>query len=202
MRRELTVLMAAMVTVCGLAGCGGKTPAASTAAPAETAAAAKGADSDWYMEALTDAALKEKYPFHCFADVNGDGVPVLFMSSTEDSFIGDEDRACMIIYDSGSPKIVKEIGGNGGERFYCDPEEHTVTWFSRMSGEGHFEVYRAADGKLELLTKADSYGPHHYPEKDSADHLFFQDGKEISEKDSDALWEKYTSESNEISYTE
>lgn len=40
-----------------------------------------------------------------------------------------------------------------------------------------------------------------YPEKDSDDHLFFQDGKEISEKDSDALWEKYTRESNEISYT-
>ena len=69
MRRELTVLMAAMITVCGLAGCGGKTPAASAAAPAETTAAAKGADSDWYMEALTDAALKEKYPYHCFADV-------------------------------------------------------------------------------------------------------------------------------------
>ena len=62
MRRELTVLMAAMITVCGLAGCGGKTPAASAAAPAETTAAAKGADSDWYMEALTDAALQEKYP--------------------------------------------------------------------------------------------------------------------------------------------
>ena len=27
MKRELTVLMAAMVTVCGLAGCVGKTPA-------------------------------------------------------------------------------------------------------------------------------------------------------------------------------
>ena len=95
MKRELTVLMAALATVCGLAACGSSAPAASAAAPqaasAETSAAAKGADSDWYMEALTDAAMKEKYPFHCFADVNGDGVPVLFMSSTEDSFIGDED---------------------------------------------------------------------------------------------------------------
>ena len=107
----------------------------------------------------------------------------------------------MIIYDNGSPKIVKEIGGNAGERFYCSPEEHTVTWFSRMSGEGHFEVYRVADGSLETVTTADFYGPHHYPQKDSADKLCFQDGKEISEKDSDALWEKYTSESNEISYT-
>lgn len=200
MRRELTLLMAAMAAVCGLAGCSGKTPASSAAAPAETAAA-KGADSDWYMEALTDADLKEKYPYHCFADVNGDGVPVLFMSSTEDSFIGDEDRACMIIYDNGSPKIVKEIGGNAGERFYCSPEEHTVTWFSRMSGEGHFEVYRAAEGKLEKITAADTYGPHHYPQKDSAEELCFQDGKEISVQESDALWAKYTSESDEVTYT-
>ena len=201
MKRELTVLMAAMVTVCGLSGCGGKTPVLPQAASAETTVTAKGADSDWYMEALTDAALKEKYPFHCFADVNGDGVPVLFMSSTEDSFIGDEDRACMIVYDNGSPKIVKEIGGNGGERFYCSPEEHTVTWYSRLSGEGHFEVYRVSDGSLEIITTVDSYGPHHYPQKDSTEKLSFQDGKEISEKESDALWEKYTSESEQVTYT-
>ena len=201
MKRELTVLMAAMVTVCGLSGCGGRTPAVPQAASAETTVTAKGADSDWYMEALTDAALKEKYPFHCFADVNGDGVPVLFMSSTEDSFIGDEDRACMIVYDNGRPKIVKEIGGNGGERFYCSPEEHTVTWYSRLSGEGHFEVYRVADGSLEIITTVDSYGPHHYPQKDSTEKLSFQDGKEISEKESDILWEKYTSESEQVTYT-
>ena len=201
MKRELTVLMAAIVTVCGLSGCSGKTPAASQAASAETTVTAKGADNDWYMEALTDAALKEKYPFHCFADVNGDGVPVLFMSSTEDSFIGDEDRACMIVYDNGRPKIVKEIGGNGGERFYCSPEEHTVTWYSRLSGEGHFEVYRVADGSLEIITTVDSYGPHHYPQKDSTEKLSFQDGKEISEKESDILWEKYTSESEQVTYT-
>ena len=132
MRRKLTVLMAAMITVCGLAGCGGKTPAASAAAPAETTAAAKGADSDWYMEALNDETLAKDYPFHCFVDVNGDGVPVLFMSSTEDSFIGDEDRACMIIYDSGSPKIVKEIGGNGGERKVTDLGGGTSGEFSKQ----------------------------------------------------------------------
>ena len=201
MKRELTVLMAAMAAVCGLAGCGGKTPAASHAASSETTVTAKGADSDWYMEVLTDAALKEKYPFHCFADVNGDGVPVLFMSSTEDSFIGDEDRACMIVYDNGSPKTVKEIGGNGGEQFFCSPEEHTVTWFSRLSGEGHFEVYRVADGSLEIITTADYYGPHHYPQRDSDEKLFFRDGKEITEKESDALWEKYTSENDQVIYT-
>ena len=198
MRRKLIVLMAAMAVVCGLAGCGGKTPEASQA---ETAVTAKGADGDWYMEALTDAALKEKYPFHCFADVNGDGVPVLFMSSTEDSFIGDGNWACMIIEDNGSPKIVKEIGGKGGERFYCNPAEHTVTWFSRMSGEGHFEVYRVTDGSLEIITTSDYYSPHHYPQKDSAETLCFQDGKEISEKEADALWKKYTSESDQVTYS-
>lgn len=199
----MALIMTAAMAMGGLTGCGGKTPAApeTTAAAAAETTLAPGADSDWYMKALDDAAMKEQYPYHCFVDVNGNGVPVLFLSSTEKSFIGAEDKACMIVYDAGSPKTVKEIGKAGGEKFFCDTDAHTVTWYHRLSGESHIEVYQLKDGSLETITTADSYSPHHYPGKDNQEQLFFQDGKEVSEEENKALWEKYANEKDEISYT-
>ena len=209
----ITIVMTAAVT--GLSACGSKAPAETTAAqaPAQTTAAessaasaaaettsAKGADSDWYMKALNDASLREQYPYHAFVDVNGDGVPVLFLSSTEKAFIGGEDKACMMVYDNNQPKTVKEIGGAGGEKFYCSTEGHTITWYSRLSGEGHIEVYELKDGALNKITDAATYSPHHHPEKDNAEQLYLQDGKEITEEESNALWEKYAADADEISY--
>ena len=134
------LFMAAALTAGALTACGGGKPAETTSAAAETVAppaetteaetsAAAGADSDWYMKVLSDADLMKEYPYHSFVDVNGDGVPVLFLSSTEDAFIGAEDKACMIVCDAGSPKTLKEIGEAGGDRFYWNPEEHTITWY-------------------------------------------------------------------------
>ena len=209
---KLTVMITIVLTaaVTGLSACGSKAPAETTTAQAtaETSAAqataettsAKGADSDWYMKALNDASLMEQYPYHAFADVNGDGVPVLFLSSTEKAFIGGEDKACMMVYDNNQPKTLKEIGGAGGEKFYCSAEEHTITWYSRLSGEGHIEVYELKDGELNKITDAATYAPHHHPEKDNAEQLYLQDGKEITEEASDALWEKYAADADEISY--
>ena len=225
------LFMAAALTAGALTACGGGKPAETTAAaaaetttaeitaaettsaaaetvapPAETTeaetSAAAGADSDWYMKVLSDADLMKEYPYHSFVDVNGDGVPVLFLSTVEKSFIGGEDKACMIVYDAGSPKTVKEIGGAGGEKFICNTSEHTVTWFHRLSGEGHIEVFSLKDGELVPVTTVDSYGPHHYPEKDNAEQLFLQDGREISEEEHDALWAKYANEADEVTYTE
>ena len=225
------LFMAAALTAGALTACGGGKPAETTAAaaaetttaettaaettsaaaetvapPAETTeaetSAAAGADSDWYMKVLSDADLMKEYPYHSFVDVNGDGVPVLFLSTVEKSFIGAEDKACMIIYDAGSPKTVKEIGGAGGEKFICNTAEHTVTWYHRLSGESHIEVYSLKDGEPELITAADSYGPHHYPEKDNAEELYLRDGKEISKEELDALWDKYANEADEVTYTE
>lgn len=163
--------------------------------------AAADADSDWYTKVLDDESLRKEYPYCFLADVNGDGVPVLFLSSTEDAFIGAEDKACMIVCDAGSPKTLKEIGEAGGDRFYWNPEEHTITWFHRLSGESHIEVYALKDGELETITTADSYGPHHYPEKDNPDPLFFQDGEEISAGEIEALMDAYANDADEISYS-
>lgn len=194
------LFMAAALTAGALTACGGGKPAETTAAAASSAAA--GADSDWYMKVLSDADLMKEYPYHSFVDVNGDGVPVLFLSTVEKSFIGAEDKACMIVYDAGSPKTVKEIGGAGGEKFICNTAEHTVTWYHRLSGESHIEVYSLKGGEPELITAADSYGPHHYPEKDNAEELYLRDGKEISKEELDALWDKYANEADEVTYTE
>jgi hypothetical protein len=108
----------------------------------------------------------------------------------------------MIVYDAGSPKTVKEIGGAVGEKFICNTAEHTVTWYHRLSGESHIEVYSLKDGEPELITAADSYGPHHYPEKDNAEELYLRDGKEISKEELDALWDKYANEADEVTYAE
>ena len=97
--------------------------------------------------------------------------------------------------------LLKEIGEAGGDRFYWNPEEHTITWFHRLSGESHIEVYALKDGELETITTADSYGPHHYPEKDNPDPLFFQDGEEISAGEIEALMDAYANDADEISYS-
>ena len=60
-------------------------------------------------------------------DVNGDGVPVLFLSTTEEAFISGQDQACMVVFRDGKAEVVKEIGNAGGNKIYCDTGEHTVT---------------------------------------------------------------------------
>lgn len=161
---------------------------------------AEGADSDWYMAVLADGDLTARYPFHSFADVNGNGVPVLIISTTEASFIGAEDSARVYVYDHGEPRQVLEVGQSGGDKFYCNADEHTLTHYSRLSGEAHIEVYRVKDGALELVTKADTYQPHHSPEDDNAETVCYQDGEAISEEDCDALFERYAGDGDEIAY--
>jgi len=185
MKKTLMMLLVAMLAL-----------GAMTAALAE-AEMAEGADSDWYMQILSDEAVLAEYPYHAFVDVNGNGVPVLLISTTEDSFIGDEDRAVLYLYDQGAPKQVMEIGGQGGEVFYANFDEHTLTYYSRLSGEGHIEVYRVADGALELVTRADHYAPGHGPAGDNA--VCLQDDQEITQEACDALWAAYATD-NAITY--
>ena len=160
---------------------------------------AEGADSDWYMEILADEAMIAQYPYHAFVDINDNGVPVLLISTTQESFIGDEDKGIVYLYDQGAPKQVLEVGGEGGEIFYANLDEHTLTHFSRLSGEAHIEVYRAADGALELVTKVDTYQPHHSPDIDNEQVLCYQDGQEITEEAADALMGRYATD-NAITY--
>ena len=155
------------------------------------------AGSDWYMQALDTT----EYPYHAFIDVNGDGVPLLIVSTTQEAFIGDEDRAILYACAEDGPKQVMEIGGNGGEKFYCNAEEHTLTHYYRFSGEGHMEVYNVVGDELALVTRVDSYGPFHAPEAyDNQESVYLQDGETIDEATSAALWDLYANDADEVAY--
>ncbi len=160
---------------------------------------AEGADSDWYMNILADEAVIAEYPYHAFVDINDNGVPVLLISTTQESFIGAEDKGVVYLYSAGEPKEVLTVGGEGGEVFYANLDEHTLTHFSRLSGESHIAVYHAVDGALELVTKVDIYQPHHSPDIDNDQVLCYQDGQEITEEAADALMGLYATD-NAITY--
>ena len=151
------------------------------AALAEEPEMAEGADSDWYMDILADESVLAEYPYHAFLDVNGNGVPVLIISTTEDKFIGAEDKGIVYLYSEGAPKSVLEVGGGGGDVFYCNLDERTLALSSRISGEEHISVYRVNGDALELAIKADSYEAHHYPDQDSDVPVYLVDGEAVEE---------------------
>ena len=145
------------------------------------------------MDILADEAVIAEYPYHAFVDINGNGVPVLFMSTTEDKFVSMEDKAAIYLYDSGEPKKVLEDGGQAGDVFYAATEGKTLTHYYRLSGEEHIEVYKAENGALELVTKADSYQPNHGPAGDSEPHYY--PDEEITEESATELWGAYATDS-------
>lgn len=161
---------------------------------------AEGADSDWYMNVLADPELSEQFPYHAFVDVNGNGVPVLIVTTTESAFIGDEDHGRVYVYDAGEPKQVMEVGGGAGEKFFFNADEHTLTYYHRASGEEHIEVYALADNALTLVTKADRYAAGHGPEGGNPDGTFLQDGAAVTEAEYDALFAEYASDNQVVTY--
>ena len=163
-------------------------------------ALAEGADSDWYMAVLADEGILAEYPYHAFVDVNGDGVPALLISTTQDSFITGEDAGRVYVYADGEAKQAMEFGLGGGDIFYGSLDAHALTHFSRLSGEGHYEVYTLADGALTLTATADSYAPHHAPEADNAEQLYLMNGEAVTEAEFEAFTALYASEADAITY--
>ncbi len=205
LKRAVFVMVAGIMAVCGLVGCSGKKAAQKASEAASTIAVAavemaEGADSDWYMKALADKDLTSQYSYCKFIDVNKDGVPVLIMSTTDKAFIGDEDKACLMVYDANEPKVVKEIGGAGGESFYYDDNKNVLTYFSRLSGEGHLEVCEVKNGELNVVKKLDQYAPHHNPDEDNDKEIFRIDGKDVSEKEFNDTWQEYAKENFAVTY--
>ena len=212
MKKKILVMAAAAMMAFGIAACGQAASSDATAAkkPATTEAITETilentkdtADSDWYMQVLSDPTFLQKYSYYKFVDLNGDGVPLLFLSTTEKSFIGGEDYACLVAFVDGKPQVLKEIGGGGGESFYCDTENHLLTYFSRLSGEGHLEVYQLTDGKPNKIESLDNYGPMHDPESNGENKEIVRriNGKDVSEEEYTAAWDKYASEKNIITY--
>jgi|GEM_PF-1431502 len=161
---------------------------------------AEGADSDWYMEILDDPEIAGEFPYHCFADVNGDGVPVLIVSSTEEAFIGAEDHANVYLYRDGGAELVLSVGGAGGDKFFCNAGSHTLTHYSRLSGEEHIEVCEVKDGALTPIMKVDRYAPNHGPAENAEADTFFRDDAEISAEEGEALFAQYADDGEAVCY--
>lgn len=194
-------LLAGSLLVGCLAACGSKPAATAADNQAETATESV-AGSDWYQEILADQATKDRYPFYQFKDINGDDTPELFLSTTEEDFIGDDQKACLIAYVDGEAATLMEIGENAGEKFYVNEEDHTLTHFSRSSGEGHIEVFTLESGNLNPAGSADSYAQNHDPNVNNAEDTFYLDGEKVSENDFNAFWEPHTQDSNVITYVQ
>ena len=209
MKKMIALFLVATLCVLSLAVVAWAEPATETSAQGdeslpedsgEDAEMAEGADSDWYMAVLADEALSGQFPYHCFADVNGDGVPVLIVSTTDSAFIGDEDQARVYVYDAGEAKLVMEAGGAAGEKFFANADDRTLTHYERLSGEEHIEVYAVADGALTLVTRADHYAPNHGPNGANAGDAYFQDDAEIPQEDGEALFARYAGDDEALSY--
>ena len=183
-RRTTAMLLAGAMAVGVLTGCG---------AGAE-------ADGDWYKEVLSDPAAVGEYTHYRTLDVNQDGVPELFLSTTEKAFVTNEDKACLMVYEDGAPKTVKEIGGAGGEIFYFNKQEKALTYFSRLSGESHMEICALKDGALSATKKVDYYAPHHGQEVDSDEMTYRVDGADVSEEEYNQIWDTYAGETHEVTY--
>lgn len=158
------------------------------------------AEDGWTGAVLADPEVSGRFPYHCLADVGGDGGSVLIVSTTEDAFIGAEDFARVYLRAEDGPRLALEAGGNGGEVFYVNRERHTLTHFSRFSGEGHIAVYEVGDGALTLVTRVDSYGPFHDPAGDSAEPAYYQDGQAISEEACTGLFAEYAGDADALRY--
>lgn len=183
-RRSIAVLIAGVMAAGCLAGCGGSA----------------GAGGDWYKETLSDPAAVGEYKYYRTLDVNQDGVPELFLSTTDQAFITDEDKACLMVYEDGAPKTVKEIGGVAGEIFYFNEQEKALTYFSRLSGESHMEICELKDGALNVTKQVDYYAPHHGMETDSDEMTYRVDGADVSEEEYNEIWDTYAGETHEVTY--
>ncbi len=162
---------------------------------------APGADTDWYMNVLDDDAIKADFSNYAFKDINGNGVPLLFVSTTEEAFIGDEDTCRVYAYANGDPKLMKEIGGAAGEKFFVNEKEHTVTYYYRMSGESHIEVFTSKDGEWDMLLNADYYAQNHGPEEHDG-NLYKENGNEITEERYNELMDLYANDADVVTYPE
>ena len=214
MKKKIIALLFASAMVMALAACGGNnsstnsestTTAKEAATEASTEAItdsgeAQAIDEDWYKAVLADESIKAKYPYYNVADINLDGVDELFLSTTDKYFIGGEDKACLMANVNGEPKTLQEIGEAGGEYWEVNQSDATLTYFSRLSGEGHIVLYKLENGELKEVSTADSYGPHHYHEYDNDNQLYFIDGDEVTEEDYDSYFEQYANEAGAMTY--
>ncbi len=207
-KKALLGIMMTIAVTAAAVGCGtAPAPAQSektTAAGTETASqdamtASQEAGSDWYQAYLTDPGTKEKYSHYKLVDIDNDGVPELFLSTRDESFITSDDEACLIVLKDGKPEAVSTIGRQAGDIYYVNQSAGTLTHFSRLSGEEHIEVFKLENGALTLEGTADYYAQNH-GKNESNEPLYLLNDKEVTEEEYNAYYEPNTQESNAVTY--
>ena len=156
----------------------------------------------WCEEVLNDPSMTDGYPYYRLLDIDQDGTDELFLSSTEGAFIGAEDRAKLIACVDGEAMMLMEIGGVAGESFSYDPADHSLFYYSRLSGEEHIVQYQYENGLLSELQTSDQYDEFHDPETgDNPDDTYYLNGEQVAEEAAEALWDQFDDRAEAITYS-
>ena len=219
--KNLTGTILVFTMIAALTGCGSKTAessvsaasagsgsseAAATAPVTSEAAAVSEASSaagEWYADVLKDDAVRAEFPYYQLLDINGDGTDELFLSSTEKAFVGADQKAQLMTFYGGTPVILQEIGGAGGESWYYHAADNILVYYSRLSGEAHLMLYTLSDGSLKETAKADIYEPNHGPEGTAGpETVYLLDENEVSKEQADQFWAEYKADQDAVQFTQ
>lgn len=203
MKKGLIAAITALTMAALMAGCGGQKAApeaATEATEVQGDTAVTEAPDDWYKAVLDDEETRAQYSYYKLLDINLDGTDELFLSTKADYFIASEDKACLIAYVDGQPKTLQTIGHAAGEYWVYSQSDATLSYFSRVSGEGHYILYQLKDGELKEVGTADTYSPHHYTEEDNDEQVSLINGKKVSEEEMESFTEQYGNTAGAITY--
>ena len=177
--------------------------AEAVAVEAVEAAETEQASPTWYVNAIRNPVNREKYSYYTLMDIDGDGIDELFLSTTEDFFIGAEDRAALIRWDQGREKQLMEIGGQGGEGWYFDAEEMMLSYYSRLSGERHLKIYKMDNGSMKQCGPADIYQPYHEPlTGNNSETVYLLNGIDAKKEEVEDFWQQFANEIDAVTYHE
>ena len=193
----LALLAVLVLSVFIVAGCGSDQEESQDDADKE-----KAEKTEWYQSILDDKKQTDAYPYYRLLDIDQDGTDELFLSSTEKSFIGAEDKAKLMADVDGKAVTLKKIGGAGGESFSYDESDKSLFYYSRVSGEEHIVQYKLEKGALKEIQTSDKYDEMHDPKTgDNAEDTYYLDGKQVKEVDAEAIWDQYDDVAKEVTYS-
>lgn len=180
-----------------MAGCGSDTDDSQDDADKD-----KAEKTEWYQSVLDDKKQTDAYPYYRLLDIDQDGTDELFLSSTEKSFIGAEDKAKLMADADGKVVTLKKIGGAGGESFSYDESDKSLFYYSRLSGEEHIVKYNLEKGALKKIQSADKYDDMHDPKTgNNTEDTYYLDGKQVKEAEAEAIWDQFDDVAKEVTYS-
>lgn len=168
-------------------GCNGKINTAPKSNTSTGTSNLETSQETWYEDILKDNDIKEKYPYCRILDINLDGVDELFLSTTEKSFIGNDQKACIMAYENGEIRTLQEIGGSGGEYWLANKIDATLSCVSRLSGEKHLALYKYDEGSFTEISSSDIYEPHHF-DPDNQKTVYLIEKKKVSKEECESYW--------------